>query len=233
MEAIRAICFDLDNTLWDVWPTILRAERVVYDFIRQRYPRIAANVTPDDMRAARERVSLSHPHMSHDYSFHRIQALRQHAVEHGYEADIAEEVFEVFLAARCQVELYQEVLPALEQLRGKYRLFSASNGNADLHRIGLAHLFERSVNARQAGAMKPDGLMFRKVIEATDLTPAEVLFVGDDPLHDVEGARRAGMLPVWINRTGAEWPADLAPPPHAVTTLGELLALLGPGAAKP
>ncbi len=39
---VRAICFDLDNTLWDVWPVIMRAEQKMYDFLAQRYPRVVA-----------------------------------------------------------------------------------------------------------------------------------------------------------------------------------------------
>ena len=229
MHSIRAICFDLDNTLWDVGPVIRRAEQAMYGFLAQRYPKIVANLTIEAMRAARERVLLEHPHMSHDFSFLRKQALREHASSHGYPESLAEEALEVFLGARNQIELYAEVRPALDILRQRYRLFSASNGNADLQRIGLSHLFERSVAAREVGAAKPDAVVFLKVIESTGLEPSEVLFVGDDPEDDVEGARRAGMHPVWINRSGAVWPQEFEPPPHSVTTLDELMVLLGMG----
>lgn len=227
MHFIRAICFDLDNTLWDVWPPLRRAEQAVYEFLKQRYPKIPANLTLEAMRAARERVMMSHPHMSHDFSFMRKQALRDHAQEYGYPESLAEEAFEIFLQGRNQIELYEEVLPVLEVLKQNYRLFSASNGNADLKRIGLAHLFERSVAARDVGALKPHGAVFLKVIESTGLQPNEVLFVGDDPEHDVEGARRAGMHAVWINRAGAAWPSHFDPPPYSVKSLHDLAALLG------
>ena len=227
MHFIRAVCFDLDNTLWDVLPPLLRAEHAVYEFLKARYPRIPANLTIDAMRAARERMMMSHPHMRHDFSFMRKQALRDHAGEYGYPESLAEEAFQIFLHARNQIELYDEVLPVLEALRQKYRLFSASNGNADLQRIGLAHLFERSVAARDVGALKPDAAVFLNVIEATDLEPNEVLFVGDDPEHDVEGARRAGMHAVWVNRAGAAWPSHFDPPPYSVKTLHDVAALLG------
>ena len=45
MPPIRAICFDLDNTLWDVFPVIMRAERAMYDFLAARYPKTVANNT--------------------------------------------------------------------------------------------------------------------------------------------------------------------------------------------
>lgn len=231
MNTIRAICFDLDNTLWDVWPVIQRAEQAMYDFLLARYPKAAAAMTIESMREARARVALEYPQMAHDFSFLRKQALRQQALASGYAGTMAEETFEVFLRARNEIELYADTRPALELLRQRYRLFSASNGNADLTRVGLAQFFERSIAAREVGALKPDPVVYWKVIEGTDLAPHEVLFVGDDPEHDVDGARRAGMLPVWINRGDAVWPQGLPQPLYSVKNLHELAHLLGFGAA--
>lgn len=227
MTELRAICFDLDNTLWDVWPVIRRAEQAMYDFLALRYPRVVAQLTIEAMRAAREKTAAEYPQMSHDFTFLRKQALREHAREFGYaETMMVEEAFEAFIQARNEVELYEDVLPGLEQLRSRFRLFTVSNGNADLTRIGLAHYFERSVAARQAGMLKPDPAIFHRAIEGTGLAPAQVAYVGDDPELDVQGARAAGMQPIWINREQAVWPAELPPPERSVRSLAELVALL-------
>jgi FMN hydrolase / 5-amino-6-(5-phospho-D-ribitylamino)uracil phosphatase len=223
---IRAVCFDLDNTLWDVWPVIRRAEQAMYDLLAQRYPRVVASLTVEAMREAREQTAAAYPQMKHDFTFLRRQTLSDHAREFGYAEVMVEEAFEAFIQARNEVELYDDVLPGLEQLRTKYRLFTASNGNADLSRIGLAHYFERSVAARQVGVMKPDPGIFHKVIEGTDLALDQVAYVGDDPELDVEGARRAGMQAVWINRVDAAWPPTLEPPSCTVRSLQELTLML-------
>jgi 2-haloalkanoic acid dehalogenase type II len=223
---VRAICFDLDNTLWDVWPVIMRAEQRMYEFLAERYPRVVANMTMEMMRAAREQTAAAHPQMRHDFTFLRKQTLREHAKEFGYAEAMAEEAFEAFIQARNEVDLYPDVVPALEQLRARYRLFTASNGNADLGKIGLGHFFERTINARLVGALKPDPAIFHKVIEGTDLQVHEVVYVGDDPLLDVEGARAAGMHAIWIDRQGSEWPAQIAPAAHTVRSLTELVELL-------
>ena len=223
---VRAVCFDLDNTLWDVWPVIVRAEQAMYDFLAQRYPRVVAKMTLEMMRKAREETAAAHPQMRHDFTYLRKQTLREHAREFGYAEAMVEEAFDVFISARNEVELYPDVLPALEQLRGRYRLFTASNGNADLGKIGLAHFFERTVAARHVGVLKPDAAIFHKVIEGTDLQAQEVVYVGDDPHLDVGGARGAGMQSIWIDRDGAAWPADLAPAAHTVRSLAELVPLL-------
>jgi putative hydrolase of the HAD superfamily len=223
---VRAICFDLDNTLWDVWPVIIRAEQKMYDFLAQRYPRVVATMTLEMMRSAREQTAAAYPQMAHDFTFLRMQTLRDHAREFGYAEAMAEEAFDAFIRARNEVDLYADVLPALEQLRGRYRLFTASNGNADLAKIGLAHFFERTIAARHVGALKPDAAIFHKVIEGTDLQAADVVYVGDDPHLDVEGARGAGMQSIWIDRQGVQWPPEIAPPAHTIRSLTDLLQLL-------
>ena len=223
---VRAICFDLDNTLWDVWPVIMRAEQKMYDFLSQRYPRVVANMTIEMMRKAREETAAAHPQMRHDFTFLRKQTLREHAREFGYAEAMVEEAFDAFIQARNEVELYADVLPALEQLGKRYRLFTASNGNADLGKIGIAHFFERTIAARHVGALKPDPAIFRKVIEGTDLQPHEVVYVGDDPQLDVAGARGAGMQAIWIDRQGGDWPPEIAPATYTVRTLAELAQLL-------
>jgi 2-haloalkanoic acid dehalogenase type II len=229
LSNIRAVCFDLDNTLWDVWPVIQRAEQAMYDFLALKYPRVTAAMTVEMLREARQETARAYPQMAHDFTFLRTQTLKDHAREFGYAEAMAEEAFDAFIQARNEVVLYDDVLPGLERLKQNFRLFTASNGNADLKRIGLAHYFERSVNARTVGALKPDPLLFHKVIEGTDLEPQQVVYVGDDPALDVVGARAAGMGPVWINRERVSWPAQLGSQPCTVHTLDELAGALGLG----
>src|SRR5579883_343691 len=152
---LRAIAFDLDNTLWDVGPVIVRAEQRLHEWLRENCPRIIERVSIEEMRAARERLARSEPHNAHDFTYLRITALAAHARDCGYAQDVAERAFEVFFAARNELQPYVDVQPALERLRTRYTLASLSNGNADLQLIGLARLFSVSLNARQIGVAKP------------------------------------------------------------------------------
>lgn len=226
MREIQAVIFDLDNTLWDVGPVIVRAERAMRAFLAERYPRILERHSLESMREVRTRMVLEHPAMQHDFSWLRTEALRVHAREAGYPEAMAEEAFEVFYRARNEVTLYDDVLPALTALRVRCRLLAISNGNADLAAIGLAPFFERSLAAREAGMLKPDPRIFAMLLERSGLGPADVLHVGDDAMADVEGARRAGVMPVWLNRTGEPWPGELSPPSKTIRTLLELVDLL-------
>jgi 2-haloalkanoic acid dehalogenase type II len=223
----NALIFDLDNTLWDVEPVILRAEQMLAGFLAQACPRIVARHTLDSMRELRARVILERPDMRHDFTWLRLETLRRMAREDGYPDDIAQQAFEVFFRARNQVVLYDDVLPSLAGLRTRCRLFAISNGNADLAAIGLAHFFERTLCAREAGCLKPDPRIFRRLVDEAGLDPERVLHVGDDPEADVEGARAAGLKPVWLNRSGTPWQAPSAAPDLHIRSLLELDAVLG------
>jgi FMN hydrolase / 5-amino-6-(5-phospho-D-ribitylamino)uracil phosphatase len=225
---LRAIAFDLDNTLWDVGPVIVRAEQRLQAWLREHCPRITERLSLEEMRVARERLARSEPHNAHDFTYLRITALAAHARECGYEEEMAERAFEVFFAARNEVQPYPDVQPALERLRRRYALASLSNGNADLELIGLAAFFSVSLNARQIGAAKPHRRCFEHLARDLRLEPRNILYVGDDPYLDVEAARAAGLRTAWMNRGHAPWPAGLARAEFTVadcTQLAELLAL--------
>lgn len=229
MRDVVAVIFDLDDTLWEVGPVILRAEHAMARFLAERYPRVMERHTLESMRDQRARMALEHPEMRHDFTWLRTRALVEHAREAGYPESMAREAFEAFYRARNEVVLYDDARPTLERLRGRFRLFAISNGNADLESIGLASLFEFSLAAREAGVLKPDPRIFRMLLEAAGVPPELAVHVGDDPQADVEGARRAGVRPVWLNRRRVQWPVSSPAPEHTVATLTELVDLLEQG----
>jgi putative hydrolase of the HAD superfamily len=227
MREVQTVIFDLDDTLWEVGPVIVRAEHAMLDFLAERYPRVLEQHTLDSMRDVRARMALEHPAMRHDFTWLRLESLRRHAREAGYPEAMAEEVFAVFYRARNEVTLYDDVLPALERLHRRFRLFAISNGNADLAAIGLARYFEHAIAARDAGVPKPDPRIFALLLQRAGIGAERALHAGDDAVADVEGARRAGITPVWVNRAGVPWSVAASPPPVTVRSLAELATLLG------
>src|SRR5689334_18314696 len=71
VRSVAAICFDLDDTLWDFMPVIERAEAELRGFFAQQYPELLAVMHPEWMSATRARVLERFPERSHDFSFLR------------------------------------------------------------------------------------------------------------------------------------------------------------------
>jgi putative hydrolase of the HAD superfamily len=226
-QRFEVLILDLDDTLWEVGPVILRAEQAMHDFLARHYPRVTQLHDLASLRRKRFDIAGRRPQMRHDFTWLRLEALREHAAEAGYAATMAEAAFEVFYAARNEVQLYPDVLPALETLRRNHRLFALSNGNADLERIGLASYFEGHVTARAVGALKPDPRVFGHVLQLCGTSSTRIVHVGDDPDADIAGAQGAGLTAVWVNRAGAAWAPTQRAPDHTVGDLAELSRWLG------
>ena len=203
---IKAITFDLDDTLWDVWPVVERAEELLHNWLTAHYPRIPERFTPLELRELSQEVVAACPEIAYDRTRLRKEALWLAARRADYVEFDVESAFAVFFVARNAVEPFADVRPTLERLGRRYTLASLSNGNADLRLIGLHDLFAFSLNAIDVGAAKPESLMFNQARHRLAARPEQIVHVGDDPEHDVFGAARAGFRTVWVNRTGRDWP---------------------------
>ena len=226
LGAVSAICFDLDNTLWDVEPVLMRAERILTDWLKVRYPRIPERFSTSDIVEMRASLLREQPQQAHDLSWLRRETIARLGEAVGYEREMAHEAFALWHAARNQLEPFADVVPALETLKRRYRLATLSNGNADLAKIGLAHHFEVTLSAGALGCAKPDARAYARLADVLTLKPAEILFVGDDPHADVVGPRTAGMQTVWVNRGGVVWPDALPAADACITGLDGLVTLL-------
>ena len=225
LTPIKAITLDLDDTLWPVWPTIKKAELALDDWLVHHAPQTAALLAQPAVRQEiREQVNGLYPELRHDLSTLRLRSIRLALSRSGNDPGLAEAAFEVFFAARQQVSLFDDALPALQFLSQRMPLVALSNGNADVHRIGIGAYFKASLSAQQFGVGKPDPRIFHAAASAVGLQAHEVLHVGDDAALDVLAALDCGMQTVWVNRTDHPW-THPAQPHETVTTLTELCDL--------
>ena len=227
MNGIRTITLDLDDTLWEIHPVIRRAEKRLYAWLGENYPRITERFEPADMREIRSRVVQQHADMTHDLTFLRHTVLMEVATAAGYSDFRVDEAFAVFDEVRNDVEMFPEARPALLALRQRFTLIAVTNGNADLDKIGISDLFDGHVNAAMVGAAKPERPIFDAAVDVGGASATETLHVGDHPFYDVHGAREAGLRTVWVNRNGDEWPDEYAAPDVEVQHIGEIAAIVG------
>lgn len=229
VKPIRAITLDLDNTLWDIEPVIEKAEALLWEWLCKHYPQVPDRFCPEDMLTLRQNAFTEYPHKVHDFRYLRTRVLERVATESGYDTSLVAEAFAIFDDARNRVELYPEVLRDLEYLFGRCRIVAVTNGNANLDRIGIRHLFHDVVTAAAAGAAKPARLIFDIAIRTAGVSADEILHVGDHPETDIEGARLAGLRTAWMNRHGAPWPEDYAAPDFIIASISDLREILADG----
>jgi len=192
---IRAVLFDLDNTLTD--------------FMKMKEVAIAAAV--DGMVD----MGLALPA---DEARRRIYAIYdREGIEH-------QRVFDLFLkdvygnvpagllaagivnyrrARDSSLVAYPHVgLTLMELLRRGLRLAVLSDAPAlqawqRLHQLGLQHVFKPVITFDDTGERKPSPRPFRHALEQLGLPAAEVLMVGDWPERDMIGAKGVGMPTVF------------------------------------
>lgn len=222
MNDIRTITLDLDDTLWEIHPVIKRAEQSLYAWLERHYPRITEQYEPADLRTVRSQVVSEFADRAHDLTFLRRTVLARVAGAVGDENSFIDDAFAVFDAVRNDVEIFPEVIPAMESLKGRFAVIAVTNGNANLETIGIKHLFDDIVTAADVGAAKPARQVFDRAVQLGGAPAEQTLHVGDHPEYDVDGARNAGLRTVWVNRNSAAWPDDLVSPDIEVAHVGEL-----------
>jgi len=207
---IKVITFDLDNTLWDVEPALLRAEQAQREWLLQHRPGAIENYSHEALWAFKKSVWKRHPHLAHQISKLRIQLLYELQLAAGYADESAragaELAFAVFLEQRHAVVLYEEALAVLEVLAKNYTLGALTNGNADIYKTDAAEYFDFAFLAEDIGVSKPAPDMFQAALARAGALAGEIVHVGDNPEHDIAGAHAVGLRTVWMNPTAISWP---------------------------
>lgn len=99
----------------------------------------------------------------------------------------------------------------MQQLqRQGYKVGLLTNGEAYIQRgkvkmIGLEDSFDKILAGEEMGIQKPAVQAFEKMAQDLGCTPDQMVYVGDNPLNDVEASRRAGCIPIWVRTSGKAW----------------------------
>ena len=209
MRNYDAVFFDAANTLLYPYPSV----GAVYAEVAGRYgvTTTAAAVQAAFRRSWGEAQATTGPVR---YGVAEPDGRRfWHALVHATFAQIAlPEDFETFfdelyrLFSQPEVwRLYPECLEVLRTLgqRG-YIVGVISNWDIRLrdllHGLGVMPFLQHVSISALVGWEKPHGDIFAHALDAVGVTPARAVHVGDNLHADVQGARQAGMQPLWLRR---------------------------------
>lgn len=233
---VKVVCLDLDDTLVDARGSWHAGFADVTSHLLERSPQFSALGSPGEIyeRHLRPRIIAAQRkagsnEWSNDFAREGFRDLLGKNANLGpKESDV---IFTAYLEAWPRhLRLFDDVLQALETLKTKFRLALISNGigheqRLKLDRFSLNKYFEVCIISEEIGITKPDPRIFKYALQALGTEAASALHAGDNPHHDVAGARDYGMYGVWVNRRGGrfEGPGDAD---AEVTDLDGLVRLL-------
>ncbi len=130
-------------------------------------------------------------------------------------------------------ELYPDVLPTLEVLGRQSRLALVSNIDDDLlAATELGREFDLVCTAERARAYKPDGRLFRYLLDRAGVPIEEILHSGQSQLTDLVGGKPLGLTIAWINRRGLALRPTVPSPDFIFSGLAPLVPLLAERAER-
>lgn len=220
---VRAVLFDLDNTLADresafaAWSRWFAQTHLRLQHAAAIEAAVTMFVTLDD-----------DGHLPRDALFQMIKARYP---------DLETEVDPLVIAFRAQLGAYlpplgeaiSTLLTSLDTAGLPWGIVtngSSQNQRGKLRHLGLEARACCIAISEEIKMRKPDPAIFLWAARRLGLPPGDVLFVGDHPESDVVGAARVGMQTVWVRRSRT-WPTHLTDvsPDHTVNSLHDLLFL--------
>jgi putative hydrolase of the HAD superfamily len=223
---IKAVLFDLDNTLVD----LARAEREAAKAFFSENPCLWGNESPEEFADKWQAVTKKHYVLYERGEIsifeQRRRRIREMYSDPGLSDDRADSRYARY--NRCFEEawrLYPEALDCLERLRS-LRLAVISNGDKEtqekkLKRLGISSFFSLRLFPADTGVFKPDPKAFLQACRIMDIPLGDCLSIGDDIEFDIAPCRKIGIEAVLVDRE-RRW-IESAPCPR-VTSLNDILA---------
>ncbi len=219
----RAILFDLDDTLFD--------HRHASDLaLYAMHAAHASNLAFEAFaRKHAEVLEIFHARfLAGEYTLDRARVARMQALFSAFDRKIdiatAEEVASLY---REQHQINRKLVAGakelLSELRVHCRLGIVSNNSTaeqieKLRALDIAHYFDTVVISEDVGVAKPDPKIFSIALARVGVGAQDAVFIGDNWLNDIVGAKNAGMAAVWLDRAGEtlalaatvanKWPDD-------------------------
>ncbi len=127
--------------------------------------------------------------------------------------------------------LYDDVVPTLAKLKKNYRLAVVSNIDDDLLAQTplmreLGDVFSLVCTAEKARGYKPDGSLFRYLLENSGVGLEGIFHSGQSQFTDMVGAKPLGISMAWINRRAIDLSPKVPKPDYTFPDIKSLIALL-------
>lgn len=201
--------FDLDDTLFDH----ARASRIALETVHASH---ATDLDFDEFATEHARVlEVYHARfLKGEFTLDEARAARMIELFATFEKSIngaaARDISAVY---RREHQGNRRLVPGarelLDALQHQTRMAIITNNSVaeqieKLRVLDIAHFFEVIVISEEVAVTKPDPRIFDIALERLGAAPHDAVMIGDSFINDVQGAARAGIVPIWLNRTHIE-----------------------------
>lgn len=223
MALIKAIVFDLDHTLFDRYETL----RAVVPSFRQKF-KINKCITDEFFT---EQLIWADKNFVH----HGWEEIFAHLIKCNVFEEIPDynEYVEYLLSCFKRVAVkFPFAIPVLQKIKTSgYKTGLITNGMPDVQEgklslLGLKPYFDEIIISGATTYRKPQAEIFRLMAQRLNIKTNEMMYVGDHPICDVDGSRKAGCVPVWVKTTGSWIFPEIEKPEIQIDTIEQLLDIL-------
>ncbi len=214
LTEIKAISFDLDDTLYSNKPVMLAIEKKMLAYF-SGLP-VLKNTIPDQYKVLNQRfwshfrrqALLKQSNLVHDVVQVRLNSYRLGFMSLGFTENIARQqaqaALDYFILLRSDFVVPKSSKQLLAKLSKKYPLIAISNGNVDTKALAIAQYFQYIYHAgwQADGTLlkqKPNSDMFNLACQQLAIKPEQLLHVGDCGYSDIQGALQAGCQTAWLS----------------------------------
>lgn len=219
---LKAVIFDLDHTLYDREATLKHMAE----------PMRQALSIPEPLEAVTAALlGCERYFYNEDFSFGGSSAIYPRLCGHitlpsleSYSRFISEEL-------PLYVRPYPFTHSVLNFLRDMgLKIGIVTNGRREMQKVkintlGITELLDCLVCPDDVGVLKPDPAIFIHCAGCLGISPNAAIYVGDNPLDDIQGAIASGMMSAWVTGGGI-FPAHLTPPDIIIDSVDELRHIL-------
>lgn len=190
---IKAVLFDLDNTLYDTEQYLFGASDDVSKYISTKYNIPQQEVYETLVGLWREKTSM------YPYLFNDLVSLLH------LDRDNPEDIVKIFNEYSGPIEPYPDVIPTFRTLQEMdYKLGIITDGNVERQKrkvelLRFESLFDVIIYAEELES-KPSSLPFLTALERLKVKASDAFYVADNPLIDFKGAKEAGISTIRILR---------------------------------
>jgi putative hydrolase of the HAD superfamily len=209
-STIKAVLFDLDDTLFDHHYSMQKGVAAVH----QNYAILQAQTLPTVEATYMSFIDKWHLKVldgTLTLAESRAERFRDFFAHHGEQISLEEAVTaaEIYRAAYQESrQLISGAQLLLQHLRERgIKIVIITNNTVEeqitkLAHLGITNLIDILVISEEVGKPKPHRAIFEAALERSQCQPHEVVMVGDSWSNDVVGAHRLGIRAVWVNRFG-------------------------------